>query len=752
MKTDGDVVIEISANTKSFEMQIANVEEELEGLVEEFELIKKDDAFPNKEKELLKYGEKIEKTKNKLGKLKEQQAELDKQNLPNVLNHLNGIGSSTENIIRKVAKWGLALFSIRSAYSFIRSSVSTLSQTNEQIGTDIEYIRWVLATTLQPVIEGIIKLVFTLLQYINYIANAWFGVNIFANQSADAFKKTKDNVKGTNTEAKKLQKTLAGFDEMNILQEDGSVSKGGGGGGVALPTTDLSKMLGEVEIPGWVDLIARNKDTIVNALLDIVKTFALFKILEWLIPALGMFGEGVSKLGMVLQSVGIVLLIVGIWNAMTDLLNLIANPSWENFNKLISDLSLALSGLGLILIGLNASNPFGWITLAIGAIGLLIGSLIDLSPHEQNEEELINRQKTATDALKEAREKLTSTFGEFTNAIKAQEQAEKDLAQAEKETGLKGEQLYKQVLNNRDAYKKFTPEQRKVYDAYVKNQEAIKRVEKASQEITETRKKELGNIASINASNIKLGQSYDETFEKMMNGLETGETSWEDFTYVVSTMLAQMDKETATTFISNLPYSIEKGLADVSKTNDEWVSNIVGSILKVTTSYEEVEVDMRKMEYTYEEVNVDMRKENERTVNSFKNWFNPLDTIKTKMDKIQSKKVTIDVNTIVSGTTSAVNVIKKAFGFAKGGLVTKLASGGIINRPGRGVPISSAIGGEAGREGIIPLTDSQAMETLGQAIGKYININATVPVYVGNRQVARELKKIEAEDNFAFNN
>jgi hypothetical protein len=59
--------------------------------------------------------------------------------------------------------------------------------------------------------------------------------------------------------------------------------------------------------------------------------------------------------------------------------------------------------------------------------------------------------------------------------------------------------------------------------------------------------------------------------------------------------------------------------------------------------------------------------------------------------------------------------------------------------------------GEAGREGIIPLTDAQAMETLGQAIGKYISINATVPVYVGNRQVARELKKIEAEDDFAYN-
>jgi hypothetical protein len=59
--------------------------------------------------------------------------------------------------------------------------------------------------------------------------------------------------------------------------------------------------------------------------------------------------------------------------------------------------------------------------------------------------------------------------------------------------------------------------------------------------------------------------------------------------------------------------------------------------------------------------------------------------------------------------------------------------------------------GESGREGVIPLTDAQAMEELGRAIGRYINLNATIPVYVGNRQIAREIKRIDAEDDFAYN-
>ena len=80
-----------------------------------------------------------------------------------------------------------------------------------------------------------------------------------------------------------------------------------------------------------------------------------------------------------------------------------------------------------------------------------------------------------------------------------------------------------------------------------------------------------------------------------------------------------------------------------------------------------------------------------------------------------------------------------------------LAKGGIINMPSRGVPVGSAIVGERGAEGVIPLTDSQQMELLGQAIGKYITVAPTIPVYVGNRLVAREIKKINAEDNFAYN-
>lgn len=81
----------------------------------------------------------------------------------------------------------------------------------------------------------------------------------------------------------------------------------------------------------------------------------------------------------------------------------------------------------------------------------------------------------------------------------------------------------------------------------------------------------------------------------------------------------------------------------------------------------------------------------------------------------------------------------------------RLAKGGIINMPGRGVPVGSAIAGERGAEGVIPLTDSQQMALLGEAIGKYITINANITNTMNGRVISRELQKVQNESDFAYN-
>ena len=114
------------------------------------------------------------------------------------------------------------------------------------------------------------------------------------------------------------------------------------------------------------------------------------------------------------------------------------------------------------------------------------------------------------------------------------------------------------------------------------------------------------------------------------------------------------------------------------------------------------------------------------------------------------------LNTPIRGINTLISTINKLPGVKLSKLSTfslpRLATGAIINQPGRGVPVGGAIAGEAGREGILPLTDSRAMAELGREIGRWITINANIPVSIGNRQIAREVRQLMAQDDFAMNN
>ena len=119
------------------------------------------------------------------------------------------------------------------------------------------------------------------------------------------------------------------------------------------------------------------------------------------------------------------------------------------------------------------------------------------------------------------------------------------------------------------------------------------------------------------------------------------------------------------------------------------------------------------------------------------------------------KTVESILNKPINAINSLLDVINAVPGIDLGRLNTiklpRLAVGGIVNLPSRGVPIGGAITGESGAEGVIPLTDTQAMETIGATIGKYITINANITNSMNGRIISRELKKINASNDFAYN-
>lgn len=552
---DGYVTIGTELDTKSFDAQIDYVKSQLDDI--EDKLKKADMGFEVGDTKKLEA--QYEKLTDKLRTLIKKKEEFNKTDFSNINGLIQGIGNGIEDTTKKISKWALALFGIRSAYNFIRNSVSTLSQYDEQMGVNVEYIRYLLASTLQPVIENLIQLAYKLLAYVNYIAKAWFGVNLFANASTEAFQKQNKALGGSVKKAKELQKTLTGFDEMNILQDNGDVSSGGGGGGVSLPSFPSME---DVPIPSWLQWIVDNKDLVIAGLSGIAVGLTALK--------LGFKG---------IQALGFGAIVLGIVNLISDIIDFINDPSWQNFVAILGDIATVIGGIMLVM-----GNWWGLLVVLVGLAVKLIAE--------------------NWDAIKEILGKI-------------------------------GGWVYDHVV-------------KPIGDFF----------------------KGLWNMLKTNVAN------SIETVKSRFNSLISF------FTGLISKLTGLF--RTIGTTVGNVISGAFKGV----------VNGVLSAIENI-------------------------------------------------------------LNFPINSINGLIGVINKVPGINLGYLSTfnlpRLAKGGIINQPGRGVQLGSAIGGERGQEGVIPLTDSQQMEILGEAIGRYITINAEIINNMNGRTISRELKKIDNRDNFLYN-
>lgn len=543
---NGKVVIGCDLDTKDFDAEIKYVESQLEEI--EYKLKQADMGFEVGDTQKLEA--QYSRLVKQLDRLQKKQADLNKTDLSGVQKSIENVGKSTSKVITKMGKWALGIFAIESAYGFVRQAMASVSEYNEQISSDVEYIRFAMASMLQPVIEGLISLAYKLLTYVNYIAKAWFGVDLFANASANAMNKSAKS-------AEKMKKSLAGFDEMNVLNDNGST----GAMGAVAPSFDLASPE-DVQIPSWIQWIADNKDIVIAGLMGI--SGALIAV----------------HLGLTLiQGLGIGIILAGIVTLIQGIVDFIKDPSWTNFLTILQGIALVVSGIA-VLLG-------GWI-VALASLGVAIVSYV-----------------------------------------------------------IKNWDKVKEILSEVGSW---------VYDNIIK----------------------------------PVGDFFVGLWDGIVNGVKTA-VQWVKgaFSSVVS-------------FFSNL---IQKILG-LFKNIGIKTANVIGGAFKTVIN---------------------------GVLKAIENILNfPIKSINKLIDVI---------NAVPGINISTLPTFK----------LPRLAKGGIINQPGRGIPVGSAIGGERGQEGVIPLTDSQQMQLLGEAIGKHINLNATIPIYMGNRQIAREIKKINAQNDFAFN-
>lgn len=333
---DGYVTIGTEIDTKSFEKQIGELEKELRTLEKRYEETRDMKPFKGQEEDLQSIGLEIEKVNNKLVTMKKRQADLSKNGLSNIQDGLGNIGKSVEGITKKIVRWSIAIFGIRSAYNLIRSSMSTILAQDAQLSADVEYMRNVIAYTLEPVIRRIIDLMKTLLSYVGYIIKAWTGRDIFASANKSLNK--------ANKSAKQLQKTLSGFDEVNII---GQQDTGGGGGAGATPNIPTIE---DQDAPTWLKWIAENGETVLDILFGLSGALIGVK--------LGLTG---------IQALGVGAAIFGILTTIQAIIDFLKDPTFENFIKILEGIAIAAIGVG-VAIGAWPVAIAGAVLLAIALV------------------------------------------------------------------------------------------------------------------------------------------------------------------------------------------------------------------------------------------------------------------------------------------------------------------------------------------------------------------------------------------------
>ena len=585
--------------------------------------------------------------------MRKEKEKLDSQGFANLSASINNVGNSMTGIIKKVAKWGLAIFGVRSAYLAIRQAMSTLSQYDDTMKANIDYIRFALATVLKPIIEWIINAVYKLLSYINYIAKAWFGVDLFANASAKAFGKANKN-------AQKLQKTMASFDEMNVLSDNRSATDT-----TATPSFDLSKMQ-DGQVPEWVDAIAKNKDTIltiVGAVTGLLLAIKGAKILKGLM--------GILKYSKLILAVLAVAVIVKYYDQIKEVIDNFVNWLDTNFLTKLRELFGPIGDIIYLPIEVAVKSIRTAFESLFGGLRKVVDGIINLFKGNFNEgiKQIFGG---LVDIVSMPFRVLQTTVQTVVNRVKEffKGMAEWLYQGVIKPVGDWFNNLWENISNGaRNAWNG-------VFSIW-------------------------NNVA--NWFNNTIISPIKNFFGGMWNGLIDGaRKAWEGIKSVFSTVA---------TWFRNIFSNAWQGVINVFRVG----SNIFVSI-------------------------------KDAIVNAFK-WI---------------------VNGLIDGINNVIaipfNGINSAFDGLRGvdlwgwkpfewvprfnvPQIPHLAKGGIINNPGPGV----AIGGEKGQEGVLPLTDAQQMDLLGESIARHMVINLTNITELDGRQIARKVEQINNNNNFVLN-
>lgn len=273
--------------------------------------------------------------------------------------------------VKRLARRVLIFSVITAALRQMRVWMSKVVKTNEEASFAIARLKGSLLTLAQPLVNVIIPaltvLVNILTKVISLIANIvskLFGAT--AEESAEAAKNLYDETSaldGVGNAAKKAQKSLASFDEINQLSNSGADSGGGAAGSSSAEAIapDFS----------FLDMADERLEKIAEAVLAIGSGLALWK-LSSLLPE--QLGAVIGKLaGIAIAAGGLMLMWDGLKDAWEN------GVDWGNVMEMIGGAAAVAAGLYLAFGNVGAG-----IGLVVSGLAMLVTGFRDVMENGAN--------------------------------------------------------------------------------------------------------------------------------------------------------------------------------------------------------------------------------------------------------------------------------------------------------------------------------------------------------------------------------
>lgn len=700
---NGSIRIETQIENKTFDAQLKDLETKLSK--EETKLNQYLKIQPNNDKAKQDILQLIDRQSVKVEKLKNQIISL--QQAKNKLEQNKSV--SFDKSFNSAKKLISGILKISSAYALVSKASSAYLATDTSTTKQIE-TNWVgLGTILEPAIKFITDLMKKAVTSVLYFLSVLTGTDYIAKANANAIKKQTD---ATKELAKANEKATYSFDEMNVQNSNKNSSS--------------------------ID------DDVINSLFDIndlsenLKN-SIEKIAGALKPIYNILKE---IIGWALDNPEVIISILGGAALLTSLAKIIG-----------------VMGTGTA-IGTGLAGILG-ILLAIASIGVIticIKTMIDAGA------DLIEADNNTRSIIKSVGKERVDLVTKIDSLGQSCDTTSEQIDTYAKSLSGLAKSSLEALDRNSDEYMSMN-ELDKLIGSLTGRNYQIKRASVSYSEAAFAEITAMYNLYKQGKLNDKQTQEYIDTLLYYTEVVGKGGTSTGELTFAfslsideaeklsnqyktVSTMLADVyfnsDKTTNSfswlnTVMKNVPKSIQTKI-------ESNVENSINIVEKLTTKMNEIPL--------FKKINVESNGNESTSI---------IDRLIDKINKIpSSKKVNVEtnitandtsakntINNLLNRMTSSISSITSAFGLKIN--IPKLAVGGIVNNPGKGVPIGSAITGEAGKEGVLPLTNSATMAELGREIGKWITVNNVLNNYMDGRLIQRQFSKIEQDKNFATN-